>query len=90
MGMRNALLDILGKKDYEPPWPAETKLVVLYLGPGPLRIGHEDRWAWWHKRLPGPGNPVRHPSGKERARKVMERAKARAAAMVRARQEAAS
>jgi hypothetical protein len=42
MGMRNTLLDVLGKMDGKPPWAAETKLAVLYLGPGPLRIGCED------------------------------------------------
>lgn len=96
MGMRNTLLDVLGKTVCQPPWPAETKLAVLYLGPGPLRIGHEDRWAYWHKRPPGPGNLVAYPSGEERARqveerapKVIERAKARTAAMVRAQEEAA-
>ncbi|KAK0754378.1 hypothetical protein B0T18DRAFT_399044, partial [Schizothecium vesticola] len=50
MGMRDNLLDVLGKIDGQPPWPAETKLAVLYLGPGPLRVGGEDRWAWWHQR----------------------------------------
>ncbi len=88
MGMRDTLLDVLGKMDGKPPWPAETKLAVLYLGPGPLRIGREDEWAWWHKRPPAVRSAVGDPSGEERSRKVIERAKARAAAMVRARQEA--
>ncbi|KAK5659441.1 hypothetical protein OQA88_642 [Cercophora sp. LCS_1] len=88
MGMRDTLLDVLGKMDGKPPWPTETKLTVLYLGPGPLRIGHEDEWAGWHRRLVGGGSAVGDPSNEERSRKVMERAKARAKAMVRARQEA--
>jgi hypothetical protein len=90
MGMRNTLLDVLGKMDGKPPWPAETKLAVLYLGPGPLHIGRENEWDWWHKRPPTVRSTGGDPSGEECSRKAIERAKARAKAMVRARQEAAS
>ncbi|KAK4031989.1 hypothetical protein C8A01DRAFT_41580 [Parachaetomium inaequale] len=40
MAMRDTLLDVLGKMDSTPKWPPETKLAILYLGPGPLSIGH--------------------------------------------------
>jgi len=50
MARRDTVLDALGKAYGDPGWPSETKLAVLYLGPGPLNIGHEEKWAWWHKR----------------------------------------
>jgi len=92
MAMRDTLLDVLGKKDGQPKWPPETKLAVLYLGPGPLRIGHEDRWAWWHKR---PAPPVIHPSiahlsAEERQQRTIERMVARSAARIREREEEAA
>jgi hypothetical protein len=90
MAMRDTLLDVLGKMDSAPKWPPETKLAVLNIGPGPLRIGHEDRWAWWHKR---PVLPVVHPSiaylsAEERNQRTVERMMARATAMILAREEA--
>ncbi|KAK4033537.1 hypothetical protein C8A01DRAFT_49915 [Parachaetomium inaequale] len=86
MAMRDTLLDVLDKMDGIPP--PETKLAVLYLGPGPLRIGHEDKWAWWHKRPPvvRPAT-IDQPSAEERERRAIERMMARSAAMIRAREE---
>ncbi|KAK3906022.1 hypothetical protein C8A05DRAFT_30092 [Staphylotrichum tortipilum] len=90
MAMRDTLLDVLGKLDGNPKWPPETKLAVLYLGPGPLQIGHEDGWAWWHRRpRPFVVHPsIAHLSEEERTQRTMERMMARAAAQVRAREEA--
>lgn len=50
MARRDTVLDALGKARGDPGWPSETKLAVLYLGPGPLNIGHEEKSAWWHQR----------------------------------------
>ena len=90
MAMRDTLLDVLGKVHGNPKWLPETKLAVLYLGPGPLRIGHEDRWAWWHKRRePQVVHPsIAHLSAEERSQRTVERLKAMAAARIRAREEA--
>jgi hypothetical protein len=90
MAMRDTLLDVLGKLDGHPKWPPETKLAVLYLGPGPLRVGHEDRWAWWHQKPPVRGPEVDQATAEERARKAIERAMARSAARIRALQEQAA
>lgn len=90
MGMRNEILDVLGKRDDQPPWPPEAKLAVLYLGPGPLRIGYEGKWASWHQRPPAPRNPVSAEEYAEDARRLWERGLARSAAMIRAREEAAA
>ncbi|KAL2130728.1 hypothetical protein VTI74DRAFT_6057 [Chaetomium olivicolor] len=90
MAMRDTLLDVLGKMDGQRKWPPETKLAVLYLGPGPLRIGHEDKWAWWHRKPPVP-HPARDQlSAEERERRAIERAMARSAARIRAREEEAA
>ena len=43
MARRDTVLDALGKAYGDPGWPSETKLAVLYLGPGPLNIGHEEK-----------------------------------------------
>ncbi|KAK1825958.1 hypothetical protein QBC39DRAFT_399514 [Podospora conica] len=43
IGMRNTLLDALGKLDGKPPWPTETNLAVLYPGPGRLSISRKER-----------------------------------------------
>ena len=90
MTMRDTLLDVLGKLDGKPKWPPETKLAVLYLGPGPLDIGHEDRWALFHRR---PKTSVVDPSiaclsGEELLERRVKRMMARALAQVRAREEA--
>ncbi|KAK1766417.1 hypothetical protein QBC33DRAFT_540973 [Phialemonium atrogriseum] len=90
MAMRDTLLDVLGKMDATPKWPPETKLAVLYLGPGPLRIGHEDKWAFWHKRLPMVYPAIDQASAEERHRRAMERMMARSAAVIRAREEEAA
>ncbi|KAK4155422.1 hypothetical protein C8A00DRAFT_41972 [Chaetomidium leptoderma] len=90
MAMRDTLLDVLGKMDGTPKWPPETKLAVLYLGPGPLRIGHEDKWATWHKRPPVVRPAIDQPSAEERQRRAIERMMARSAAMIRAREEEAA
>ncbi|KAK3986160.1 hypothetical protein QBC44DRAFT_373467 [Cladorrhinum sp. PSN332] len=90
MAMRDTLLDVLGKMDGAPKWPPETKLAVLYLGPGPLRIGHEDKWATWHKRPPVVRPALDQPSAEERQRRAIERMMARSAAMIRAREEEAA
>jgi hypothetical protein len=90
MAMRDTLLDARGKMDYQPKWPPETKLAVVNLGPGPLYVDHEDKWAWWHKKPPVPRPASDQPrlSDEERQRRTMERAMARSAAMIRAREEA--
>lgn len=90
MAMRDTLLDVLGKMDGTAKWPPETKLAVLYLGPGPLRIGHEDKWAWWHKRPPVVRPAIDQPSAEERQRRAIERMMARSAAIIRAREEEAA
>ncbi|KAK3298658.1 uncharacterized protein B0H64DRAFT_80092 [Chaetomium fimeti] len=87
MAIRDTLVDVLDKVDSPAKRPPETKLAVLYLGP--LYIGHEDKWAWWHKKPPVPRPTGDQPSGEERHRRAMERAMARSAAMIRAREEEA-
>lgn len=90
MAMRDTLLDVLGTMYGNPKWPSETKLAVLNFGTGPLCIGHEDKWAWWHKRPePSVVHPsIAHLSEEERAQRAMEMMMARAAARIRARGEA--
>ena len=90
MAMRDTLLDVLGKMDGTSKWPPKTKLAVLYLGPGLLCIGHEDRWATWHKRLPVVRPAIDQPLAEERHRRAIERMMARSAAMIRAREEEAA
>ena len=85
MAMRDTLLDVLGNMDGTPKWPPETKLAVLYLGPGSLGINREDKWATSHKRPPPRVYPAIDPE--ERYRRAIERMKARSAAMIRAREE---
>jgi hypothetical protein len=88
IAMRDALLEALGKMVGDPPWPPETKLAVLWLEPGPLRIEREDRWAWWHQKPPAVhrsmavGDPLSEEQGE---RKFMERIRAITAARIRAR-----
>ncbi|KAK1979525.1 hypothetical protein LZ30DRAFT_596687 [Colletotrichum cereale] len=83
MGMRERLLDALGKLDGKAlPWPPETKLAVLQFGRGPISIGNEDRWAYWHRK-PKPAAAWSWAERNEASRKVMERMKARSAARVR-------
>jgi hypothetical protein len=91
MAMRDTLLDALGKTNYQPKWPPETKLAVVDLGPGPLRIDHEDGWASWHEKppLPRPASDQPQLSDGEWQRGAMARAMARSAAIIRAREEAA-
>ena len=90
MAMRDTLLDVLGKMDFgpNPKWLSETKLAVLYLGPGPLCIGHEDRWARWHRRPTVARPPIEQLSAVEHDRRILETMMARAAAQIRAREEA--
>ncbi len=90
MTMRDTLLDVLVKMDFGPgpKGVPETKLTVLYMGPGPLRIGHEDRWAWWHRRPTVFRPPGEQLSEEERSRRAIERAMARAAARIRELEEA--
>lgn len=88
MAMRDTLLDVLGKLDGQPKWPPETKLTVLDPA-GPLHIDHEDRWAWCHRKPPVPRPAGEQLSAEERERRTMERAMARSAAVIRAREEAA-
>ncbi len=85
MAMRDTLLDVLGNLEGQPKWPPETKLAVLGLWPGSLRIGHEDKWAWWHRKPPMPRPAGDQLSPEERERRAIERAMARAAAMIRRR-----
>ncbi|KAH6845711.1 hypothetical protein B0I37DRAFT_191175 [Chaetomium sp. MPI-CAGE-AT-0009] len=90
MAMRDTLLYALGQMDGQRTWSPETKLAVLYLGPAPLRIDHEDKWAWWHKKPRQARAPTGdQPSSEELHRRAMERAMARSRAMIRAREEAA-
>ena len=90
MAMRDTLLDVLVKIDFgpSPKGVPETKLAVLHLGPGPLRIGHDDRWAWWHKRPPVTLPAVDQPSEEERSHRAFERMKSRAEARIRELEEA--
>ncbi|KAK4033098.1 hypothetical protein C8A01DRAFT_40457 [Parachaetomium inaequale] len=90
MAMRDTVLDVLGKMDGQSKWPPETKLAVLYLGPGPLCIDHEDKWARWHRKPPVPRPASDLPSAEERQRRAIERAMARSAAVIRAREEEAA
>lgn len=84
MEMREKLLDILGKLDGNAPWPPETRLAVLYLGPGPLRIGREEKWVDWHrKRTVGVRSNASKSTGEERSHAVMEMMLARSAARAR-------
>ncbi|EAQ92533.1 hypothetical protein CHGG_00768 [Chaetomium globosum CBS 148.51] len=91
MAMRDTLLDALGKMNGQPKWPPETKLGVVYLGPGPLTIDHEDKWASRHMKppVPRPASDQPRPSEEELDRRAMARAMARSAAIIRAREEAA-
>lgn len=75
MAMRDTLLDVLGKMDFgpNPKWLSETKLAVLYLGPGPLCIGHEDRWARWHRRPTVARPPIEQLSAEEHDRRILRR-----------------
>ncbi len=90
ISMRDTLLDVLGKLEGTAKWPPETKLAVLYLGPGPLRIGHEDRWALFHRRpKPSVVDPsIPRLSEEERLERSMKMMMARAVAQVRAREDA--
>ncbi|KFA69004.1 hypothetical protein S40285_10690 [Stachybotrys chlorohalonatus IBT 40285] len=84
MGMREMLLDVLGKLMGSQSWAPESKLAVLYLGPGPLRIGNEDEWANWHKKpTPRVVVDVSKAANEERSQGVMERMLARSAARTR-------
>ncbi|KAK4149619.1 hypothetical protein C8A00DRAFT_46791 [Chaetomidium leptoderma] len=89
MAMRDTLLDVLGKLNGHPPWPPETKLAVLDLWPGSLRIDHEDKWARCHRRPPVPRPATEQLSAEERSRKAMERVMTMAAVKERAREEEA-
>ncbi|WYZ35417.1 hypothetical protein EsH8_X_000064 [Colletotrichum jinshuiense] len=85
MGMRERLLDALGKIDGKAvPWPSETKLAVLQFGRGPLNIGTEDEWAYWHRK-PNLEPRVERTMAErmEASQRVMERMLARSAARVR-------
>jgi hypothetical protein len=94
MGMRDTILDALekapGMKEGRPNRPPEDKLAVVYLGPGPLRIDHEDEWEWWHRKPPVQPPEVEQVTAEERHRKAIERAMARSAARIRALQEEAA
>lgn len=88
MAMRDTLLDVLGKMRGQPKWPPETKLAVFDPA-GPLHIDHEDRWACRRRKPPVPRPAGDQLSAEERERRAMERAMARSAAVIRAREEAA-
>ncbi|KXH40423.1 hypothetical protein CSIM01_10171 [Colletotrichum simmondsii] len=83
MGMRERILDALGKLKLGAPWPPETKLAVHLLG-GPIYIGAEDGWARRHKK-PSPPLMVEMTlaENEEFSRKVRERMMARSAARIR-------
>ncbi|KAJ0322264.1 hypothetical protein COL5a_008873 [Colletotrichum fioriniae] len=83
MGMRERILDALGKLKLEAPWPPETKLAVHMFG-GPIHIGAEDGWAKRHRK-PSPPLAVEMTLAEkeEASRKVMERMKAGSAARIR-------
>jgi hypothetical protein len=90
MAMRDTLLEALGKKDDNPKWPPETKLAVMHLWPDSLDIGHEDKWAYWHRKPRVVGPPLDKAAAEEAHRKAMERALARSAAKIRALEEEAA
>lgn len=90
MAMHDTLLDVLGKMDSTPKRPSETKLAVLYLGPGPLHIDHEDKWARWHRRPPVVCPTINQSSAEEGHRKAIERMMARSVAIIRVREEEAA
>jgi hypothetical protein len=62
----------------------------LNLWPGSLHIGHEDKWAYWHRKPPVPRPARDQLSAEEHQRRAIERAMARSAAMIRAREEEAA
>jgi hypothetical protein len=87
MAMRDTILEAL--RYINGTAPPEAELTVLRFGCGPVRIGHEDKWAWWHKR---PLPPVVHsetsqvsPEERERrTRKNVMAIQAKVAALLRA------
>lgn len=85
MGMRERLLDALGKLDGKAvPWPSDTKLAVLQFGRRPLNIGTEDEWAYWHRKPNLEPRVERTMADRmEASQRVMERMLARSAARVR-------
>jgi hypothetical protein len=95
MDMRETLLDLLGKLRGHEPWPAETKLAVVVLGPGRLSVDNGKKWVAMHRRRPmrepGESSLTVDPAVREeREGRTMERMLARSAARVKELEEAAA
>lgn len=83
MGMRETLLDVLGKNRGQPPWPPEMSLAVIHFSHGPLYINTEDRWAEAHKKPRVYDIVLSMAEQEEASRRTRDRHLARAAERIR-------